>query len=210
MEFHHDISAFAGKAQAADPWLLATGDPTGFAMHADLVYHSHLLLGGMSLIKAGSMAGKMAQDAIAVDPNDPTKTRCFVSESGSGAAACFTLLSGDEMKHCSVRAVVNEEVSGSLAALTGCNPIQTGSSDATPQTNCPRRAPPNTAASATETSNQTTDTGDDRTGWSISMRVDLAHKETLLTPVQSPFPAVKHGSTKAAILILFLTVPFAL
>ena len=37
MEFHHDISAFASKAQAAQPWVLAPGDPTGYAMHADFV-----------------------------------------------------------------------------------------------------------------------------------------------------------------------------
>ena len=34
MEFHYDVTPFAGKAQAKDPWVLAPGDPTGLAMHA--------------------------------------------------------------------------------------------------------------------------------------------------------------------------------
>lgn len=37
MEFHHDISAFASKPQAAVPWVLAQGDGTGYGMHADFV-----------------------------------------------------------------------------------------------------------------------------------------------------------------------------
>ncbi|MDI1488487.1 MAG: hypothetical protein OHK93_007762 [Ramalina farinacea] len=126
MEFHHDVSAFASKSQAAVPWVLAQGDGTGYGMHADF-------------INGWEDGEGSLKDAIALDPSDTSgvKTKCYVGESGAGAAACFELLSNDEMYNCNMTATTGDsDVVGPLPSLPGCNPIQPGPADATIQTNC--------------------------------------------------------------------------
>ena len=41
MEFHHDISDMPKWDPSTNPWVLAPGDPTGYAMHADFVSSRH-------------------------------------------------------------------------------------------------------------------------------------------------------------------------
>ncbi|KAL9103550.1 MAG: hypothetical protein Q9163_001428 [Psora crenata] len=124
MEFHHDISAFTDKPGAADPWVLAQGDPTGYGLHADF-------------INGWEDGPRSLKDAIAVDPSDPTKTKCYTGLSKEGLSACFDIYSPDEMYNCRVAATVQEDVDGPMQALPGCNPIQSGPDDATTQTDCP-------------------------------------------------------------------------
>ena len=139
-EFFHDLSQFAGKAAAKDPWVLAQGDPTGAGWHADFINGWEDGPGSLS-------------EAIKVDPSDPKKTVCNVGLTGKGPAECFDMLSSDVRGNCKVKAVINEDVQNPGTSLPGCNPIQGPSqADATIQTNCAGY----TAPLGGQSSNQTT------------------------------------------------------
>ncbi|KAL9622953.1 MAG: hypothetical protein Q9160_002671 [Pyrenula sp. 1 TL-2023] len=123
MEFHHDLDMFQGKYSATDqPWVLASGDNTGWGMHADFV----------SGWEPGVLAGLMK----IVNPAT-NQTACFVGD--GDAKSCFPtneFWSEDEKNDCKVDPVVDEQVDGPLSALPGCNTIQSGVATATLQTGC--------------------------------------------------------------------------
>ncbi|KAL9125807.1 MAG: hypothetical protein Q9217_005049 [Psora testacea] len=170
MEFHHDIEAFANKPGAADPWVLAQGDPTGYGMHADFI-------NGWENTN-GSLA-----DAIAVNPSDPTKTKCYTGN--AGADKCFELLSGDVTSKCKIAPTTEEDLVGPMKALPGCNPIQPGPQDATIQTNCADYKPGTTVSGNTNTGDSKNDTSP------ISTSSTPASKSTPSTSGQGSSPPIQ-------------------
>ncbi|KAG7086206.1 hypothetical protein E1B28_002170 [Marasmius oreades] len=122
-EITWDIHNFAGRWKESDGWpfVYATGDPTGYSLHADF---------------QNGWDVTVLQEAIdeCNNPNDQTINGVV------DACKRFTVIPAATAKTCQLSAVVNEPVSGSLSKLPGCNPIQTGPGDATLYTdqNCPK------------------------------------------------------------------------
>ncbi|KAF2087626.1 WSC-domain-containing protein, partial [Saccharata proteae CBS 121410] len=113
IEFWFDTTSFDGLYTESDsPWVLAQGDPTGYGMHADF-------LNGW---ETGVLENAMKN--------------CDIGESGRPLSECFDVYTDDERNACSVGQLVNEDVSGWLDALPGCNPLQDGPSMAVMKTGC--------------------------------------------------------------------------
>ncbi|KAL9632257.1 MAG: hypothetical protein Q9164_005430 [Protoblastenia rupestris] len=160
MEFHHDIKDVANKPGAAEPWVLAQGDATGYGMHADFVGIDSGVWDGNHAdfvqINGWENGPKSLKDAIAVDPSDPTKTKCFIGN--TGADKCFEMHTDAERSACKIGTPIDEEVDGPIPALPGCNPIQPGPEDATIQTNCAGDTPSTTQNEPKDTTDTTDDT----------------------------------------------------
>ncbi|KAI0390448.1 WSC domain-containing protein [Xylariaceae sp. FL0594] len=94
------------------PFVLSTGDPTGYGYHGDFV-------NGWDI---------------------PTLTNVLKTcNSASGVieeCTALTLRSDDDMKACKLPPRVNEPTTGILSSLPGCNPIQPGPQPATQEHNC--------------------------------------------------------------------------
>ncbi|KAF8602380.1 hypothetical protein BDV93DRAFT_545387 [Ceratobasidium sp. AG-I] len=118
-----DVHGFASRWTAADGWpfVWATGDPTGYSWHGDF---------------QNGWETAALQNAIDFcnNPNDDT---------GNGVVeACkyLTVIPAATANQCKItNPEVTETVSGTLAKLPGCNPIQDGPGDATlyNASNCP-------------------------------------------------------------------------
>ena len=120
MEFHHDISQFKGLYTADDmPWVLATGDPTGYSMHADFVN--------------GWEVGVLDAAMKVVNPAT-NETACFVGDGDS--STYFDFYDSDTISSCQIAPVVDEANTGPYDKLPGCNPIQTGPAMAQIKTGC--------------------------------------------------------------------------
>ncbi|TAQ84697.1 hypothetical protein B7494_g6971 [Chlorociboria aeruginascens] len=94
------------------PFVLSTGDPTGFGYHGDFI---------------NGWDSATLQAAI-TDCNDPSG----VVEN----CQHFAIKSTQYAQGCKVPVSVDEPVFGNLTTLPGCNPIQNGPDDATPKSGC--------------------------------------------------------------------------
>ncbi|RPB22743.1 WSC-domain-containing protein [Terfezia boudieri ATCC MYA-4762] len=94
------------------PFLLSTGDPTGYGFHGDFVN--------------GWDTGILQK---AVDG-------CNADSGLVEACPYFTFFDKDIQKDCHILPRVDEQTSGWMDKLPGCNPIQAGPGKATPQANC--------------------------------------------------------------------------
>ncbi|KAH0545165.1 hypothetical protein FGG08_000777 [Glutinoglossum americanum] len=94
------------------PFVLSSGDPTGFGYHGDFV-------NGWDV--------DVLQNAIdSCNSNDGTLESCPVLER----------LPSDGLQDCQIPPSIDEQVFGVLPALPGCNPIQNGPGNATPKSGC--------------------------------------------------------------------------
>jgi hypothetical protein len=121
IEFWYDVSAFDGKyAASSTPWVLSNGDPTGFGFHGDF-------LNGWEkgvLEKATAQTGGCN---CGCGCGQTEMEQCFGAENvNKDGDAAF--------EQCAVSGKASTEVSAILKALPGCNPIQSGPTDATPAT----------------------------------------------------------------------------
>ena len=120
------------------PFVFSTGDPTGFGYHGDFVSDIFPILFYLDANKHQLNGWDVPTLQNAID-------NCKDGDSGSDANHdgdinyCPPLLpleSNNEANGCLVPPSVSEQVSGVLPALPGCNPIQAGPGQATPQTGC--------------------------------------------------------------------------
>ncbi|CAE6367619.1 unnamed protein product [Rhizoctonia solani] len=116
-----DVHSFAGRWTASDGWpfVYSTGDPTGYSWHGDF---------------QNGWDTTVLQKAIDTCNNPKDDTINGIIE----ACKAFTLQ--DLTKNtCKATPELSEVVTGKLAKLPGCNPIQAGPGDATMylDSNCP-------------------------------------------------------------------------
>ncbi|KIY72101.1 hypothetical protein CYLTODRAFT_389321 [Cylindrobasidium torrendii FP15055 ss-10] len=117
-----DIDTFVDRWSESDGWpfVLATGDPTGYSWHGDF---------------QNGWDTKTQQLAIdnCNNPNDNTINGVIED------CKEITLVDQAEADACNLEPVVDEEYDGPLDKLPGCNPLQLGPEDAAMHTdaNCP-------------------------------------------------------------------------
>ncbi|KAI9802651.1 MAG: hypothetical protein M1825_002673 [Sarcosagium campestre] len=101
------------------PFVLSTGDPTGYGFHGDFVsgWKPEVLKDAID----HCLDGNHALDHIGAIEYCPP---------------LLPLISDEEAKACTIPRLVDEEVSGTLDALPGCNPVQEGPRPATRPTDC--------------------------------------------------------------------------
>ncbi|KAF8305629.1 hypothetical protein DL93DRAFT_2120902 [Clavulina sp. PMI_390] len=119
-----DINSFVtsgrwNPATATFPFVLATGDPTGYSWHGDF-----------------QMGWSNFQQAIDTCQNPNDGTGQGITEDCS----VFTEQTATQAEACTIAPIVKETITGNLAKLPGCNPIQNGPANATIYTdaNCPK------------------------------------------------------------------------
>ena len=102
------VDDFASRwyADRPQPFVLANGDPTGYGFHGDFV---------------NGWDEKFLQSAV---------DTCTAASGLQEDCPLFNLSRGQQ---CHITPQVNEVVTGSLAKLPGCNPVQFGPAPATPQ-----------------------------------------------------------------------------
>ncbi|KAI9819673.1 MAG: hypothetical protein M1832_003907 [Thelocarpon impressellum] len=101
------------------PFVLANGDPTGYGYHGDFVngWDVDILQEAISTCKDGNTNQGGSGDI----------TKC---------APLMPLIDDASAQGCKIPPSVDEQVHGVLPALPGCNPVQAGPADATPQSGC--------------------------------------------------------------------------
>ncbi|KAF2398880.1 hypothetical protein EJ06DRAFT_583489 [Trichodelitschia bisporula] len=105
-----DTKSFDGSYTANDmPWVLAQGDPRGYGFHADFLN--------------GWQEGVLLK-AI---------TSCTTGSGGRPLTDCFEVYDDKTRNACAQKPVVDEDIDGWMEHLPGCNPVQKGPADATPQ-----------------------------------------------------------------------------
>lgn len=97
------------KPNGAHPFVLASGDTTGYSQHGDFM-------------------NGWDQDALATAVQKCTQQSGLIED----CSADLELLSDDEMQDCVNPSRVSEETNGWLPSLPGCNPITSGPDRATP------------------------------------------------------------------------------
>ncbi|KAJ7129906.1 hypothetical protein C8R43DRAFT_1026175 [Mycena crocata] len=110
-----DVHAFASRwTPGTDKWpfVYATGDPTGYSWHGDF---------------QNGWEVAALQNAIDKCNNANDATNDGITE----ACPFLKVISADVATTCKTPVVVNEPISGTLARLPGCNPIQAGPGDST-------------------------------------------------------------------------------
>ncbi|KIY62290.1 hypothetical protein CYLTODRAFT_494741 [Cylindrobasidium torrendii FP15055 ss-10] len=118
-----DVDSFADRWNESDGWpfVLATGDATGYSWHGDF---------------QNGWDVDVQQKAIDLcnNPNDDTINGVLE------ACKHVTVLDAAVANNCKIPAVVDEDVDGPMDSLPGCNPLQAGPGDATLYTdaNCPK------------------------------------------------------------------------
>ncbi len=101
-----------GDYGTKQPFVMGMGDPTGYGFHGDFI-------NGWDV--------PTLQKAVDTCTNDSgSMTDCHALE----------LQTGDEMSACTIPSSVNEDITGPLDKLPGCNPVAAGPGDAAPVTNC--------------------------------------------------------------------------
>jgi len=116
----HDFASRWNPSTQAWPFVLATGDPTGFSWHGDF---------------QNGWDPVLFQNAIDTcdNPNDDT------GNGDTAACALFTEQTADVAATCKIAPVVTETITGNLTKLPGCNPLQYGPQNSTlySDSNCP-------------------------------------------------------------------------
>ncbi|KAF9634771.1 Carbohydrate-binding WSC [Lasiodiplodia theobromae] len=97
-EVTYNTQAFTWWDKSTQPFVLSTGDPTGYGMHGDF-------LNGWD----GDTLQKAISDCTDDRPDCPDKT--------------FTYWTPAEQQRCKLPLSVNEAVQGMLPSLPGCNPV---------------------------------------------------------------------------------------
>ncbi|KAH8730502.1 hypothetical protein GQ44DRAFT_572063, partial [Phaeosphaeriaceae sp. PMI808] len=118
IEFWYDISSFNGKYKATDsPWVLSSGDPTGFGFHADFM---------------NGWEKGVLQKATAKDTGSKCGCGCGQKEMEDYFGKANVNDDNDEaFKTCAVNSASIKQAPAVLKELPGCNPIQSGPSSAT-------------------------------------------------------------------------------
>ncbi|KAF2153926.1 putative WSC domain protein, partial [Myriangium duriaei CBS 260.36] len=110
-----DTSKFTfwqGTSGTKQPFVFGMGDPTGYGFHGDFV-------NGWDI--------PTLQKAVDTCTNDSgTMEDCHALE----------LNTGDEMAACTIPSSVNEDITGPLDKLPGCNAVNAGPGEVTPSTDC--------------------------------------------------------------------------
>ncbi|KAI9715377.1 MAG: hypothetical protein M1812_006022 [Candelaria pacifica] len=112
-EFTWQVDAFKDRWHGnTQPFVWAQGDPTGFGFHGDFVN--------------GWDVDHLQQAVDTCTNNSGNIEDCHV----------FEKIPDSEANSCMIPPSVNEQISGVLDALPGCNPVTNGPATATPQSGC--------------------------------------------------------------------------
>jgi len=113
-EITWNVADFSGQWTEAQGWpfVYSTGDPTGFSWHGDF---------------QNGWDTTALQNAIdqCNNPNDQT------GQGVTEACSFLTVTPAATANLCKIAPAFTEQVTGTMAALPGCNPIQAGPQDAT-------------------------------------------------------------------------------
>ncbi|KAF2730774.1 WSC-domain-containing protein [Polyplosphaeria fusca] len=111
-EVYYDTKGFKNMWYGdKQPFVFANGDGTGYGYHGDFINGWDV----PALQKALDICGEDAD---------------------CESRASFTMRTQSEAQECKLAPLINEPVSGVLAALPGCNPVTYGPADASPQSTC--------------------------------------------------------------------------
>jgi len=121
-EITWNVQDFASRWTEANGWpfVWATGDPTGFSLHADF---------------QNGWDTTALQNAIdkCNNPNDAT------GQGDTAACTYLTVIDASVANECKLSPAFSEQTGGNLTYLPGCNPLQYGPGDSTiySDSNCP-------------------------------------------------------------------------
>ena len=104
---------------STQPFVLSTGDPTGYGFHGDFVNGWDVSVLQTAVDECLNLSGNVA-DCKTPDGNQ-----------------VFDYFTNQECSSCRLPSYVNEQVSGVLPKLPGCNPVTYGPQMAAPVPNCP-------------------------------------------------------------------------
>ncbi|RMZ74765.1 hypothetical protein DV737_g5758, partial [Chaetothyriales sp. CBS 132003] len=112
-EITWDTNAFADRWYGdKQPFVLSMGDPTGYGSHGDFIMgweEDHLQ---RAIDSCTNLSGRVED------------------------CAEFTLIPDSQAEGCYIGSVIDEQITGTLTELPGCNPVQDGPDDAEAVTDC--------------------------------------------------------------------------